>query len=174
MKEKFIEFLKKEGVYERVKAYALAEGQPFDEVISEHGHTVWLLVMFNWHNTDEGFLFWVKMDRKWSKCIEDTKKVQADTANEKEKYDKLVAETIKNDEFWSACNEFEKACENFTSAVRKYYNVPSPVKKPEPTLANLLKAMEEIGINGDTLFDKVGRKTYEYSDDKMRILFIRK
>lgn len=174
MKEKFIEFLKNEGVYERVKAYALAGGQPFDKVVSEYGPTLWILLMFNWGNTDEGSLFWVKMDRKWRDCIEDIKKAQADTANEKEKYDKLVAEAIKNDEFWSEYNEFEKACENFTSAVRKYYNVPSPVKKPEPTLANLLKAMEEVGINGDTMFDKIGSNTYEYSDDKMRILFIRK
>lgn len=175
MKEKFIEFLKKEGVYERVKAYALADGQTFDKVVSEHGPTSWILLMFNWEDTDEGRLFWVEMDRKWRDYIGCAEKVQADTANEFDELLKKTIESLKNHDFEKATEEFWCACKDLTKELKKTLSEePSPVNKTEPTLSNLLKAMEEIGINGDTLFDKIGSNTYEYSDDKMRILFIRK
>lgn len=174
MKEKFIEFLKKEGVYERVKAYASMEEPHFNGVISKHKPTEWVVSMFDWTKTDEGGSFWANIDKKWLNLAKGIEKVQADTANE---FDELLKKTIaslKNRDFEKATEEFWNACKDLTKELKETFGEPSPVKKPEPTLANLLKAMEEIGINGDTLFDKIGGNTYEYSDDKMRILFIRK
>lgn len=72
MKEKFIQFLKDNYVYNRFKAYRQTASEDEKACLSlcfDYVPENWICLAFRWDNTDEGFDFWDKLSSKWKKSI---------------------------------------------------------------------------------------------------------
>ena len=61
----FVKFLKQEGAYENYKKYV-----KFDPSTDIYGYRYDLIChFFNWKQTDEGWKYWSKINRKWNKLL---------------------------------------------------------------------------------------------------------
>lgn len=59
----FIKFLEGEGIYERV--LELCDGRILPVIVAEEDPEDYLLSIFLFENTDEGFDFWIDVHNKW-------------------------------------------------------------------------------------------------------------
>lgn len=72
MKEKFIQFLKKNNAYarflENVSRYSLELDK---DICQKFDPLIWLTVSFQWNHTKQGFFYWNKLEKKWHKVLEE-------------------------------------------------------------------------------------------------------
>ena len=78
MKEKFIEFLKAHGCYEKfVQNLKNDHNADIDGLCSRNAEETWIGAAFDFEKTPERFAFWHRIDSKWraSVIIEMTKEL---------------------------------------------------------------------------------------------------
>lgn len=77
MKKKFLEFLKRENVYEKFETNLLRSRKMDFETYMSHAsrefhqpYKIYLVIQaFSWKGSAEGFEFWYKVDSKWLSFI---------------------------------------------------------------------------------------------------------
>lgn len=72
MKERFIQFLKDNKIYNRFCGYYAANRiKPLDYYLDNTNPKYFILNSFSWSKTDEGEEFWTDLDYKWVQSIAD-------------------------------------------------------------------------------------------------------
>lgn len=64
----FIKFLEEQGVYDRV--LELCDGRLLPMIVAEEELQDYLLCIFLFENTDEGFDFWIGVHGRWMDYLE--------------------------------------------------------------------------------------------------------
>ena len=71
MKEKFIEFLKERGIYEKfVGCVYLGEETSLGKLLSGNAHN-YITNAFSWAETEDGYIYWREVEEDWEKLLKE-------------------------------------------------------------------------------------------------------